>query len=447
MSAQLISRNNVVAGLFLILSIILAVAIAFILSDVQDKFAKRTEYLVRFPTNIGVTGLQPGADVTFGGLSIGRVRAIKENVATDSLTGVDVVRSHDVVIAVRSDLVLYEDAFADLTLPLLGGVSRINIASPGIGEYAGGPQDANPTLDPGEALRGRFAPSILTQLGFTTEEALAIKETIHEVREISANVNEVSESMKRMALELEPEFGEGVDDGRSTLANIRAFTERFNAEDDGWSVKVDSILANADEASAKIPPAIDDAKAALSDARAVIDENREKIASIMDNVDATTERVKLDTMDQIDELLDKGTLALGSYKDVADNANSILLSNKPKIAATLDSANDIGVQGKLFVEEIRSQPWRLLKKPSEEDLMREPIYEAARAYARAVSDLRIASEALDAAVLHAAANPNPEAVEEIRSIADVVDEAYGRYGQAERALLERLQTQSPTSNP
>lgn len=446
MSTQLVSRNNVVAGLFLILSIILAVFVAFMLSDVQDKFVKRTEYVVRFPTSVGVAGLQPGAEVTFGGLSVGKVRSIMENVVKDEMTGIDVVRSHDVVVALRTDLVLYEDAFADLTIPILGGISKLNIASAGTGGYEGGPADANGTLDPGEALRGRFAPSILTQLGFTTEEALAIKETIHEVRAISENVNDVSESMKRMALELEPEFGKGVDDGRSTLANIRAFTDRFNAED-GWSPKVDSILSSADDAAKKISPAIDEVQATVSDVRGIVDENRERVTSILENVDVTTARFKTTTMDEVDALLEKGSVALGSYRDIADNANSILLSNKPKIAATLDSASDIGVQGKLFVEEIRAQPWRLLKKPSEEDLLREPIYEAARSYARAVSDLRVASEALDAAVLNATSNPNPSAVEQIREIASVVDQAYGRYADAEKALLERLRTQSPTTRP
>ncbi|MFG0314193.1 MAG: hypothetical protein ACF8LL_08415, partial [Phycisphaerales bacterium] len=380
------------------------------------------------------------------GMTVGRVKSIHENMETDPATGLDIVRSHDVVIALSSDLVIYEDAYADLTLPLLGGVSRINIASPGSGAYEGGPEDANPTLDPGEALRGRFAPSILTQLGFTTEEALAIKETIHEVRGISENVGEVSESMKRMAQQLEPEFGKGVDDGRSTMANIRAFTERLNAED-GWAPKVDSILASADDAAKQITPVLDDAKSTIAEAKGMIEENRERVASILENVDVTTERVKSETMDQVDEMLEKGTLALGSYQDVALNANSILLSNKPKIAATLDSASDIGVQGKLFVEELRAQPWRLLKKPSEEDLLREPIYEAARSYARAVSDLRVASEALDAAVLNAASNPNPDAVEQIRDIAEVVDKAYGRYSDAEKALLERLRAGSPTTTP
>lgn len=446
MSTQLVSRNNVVAGLFLILSILLAVFVAFTLSDVLDRFERRTEYVVRFPTSIGVTGLQPGAEVTFGGLSIGKVRSISENIETDELTGVDVVRSHDVLVALRTDLVLYEDAYADLTIPILGGISKLNIASPGSGQYDGGPEDANGTLDAGEALRGRFAPSILTQLGFTTEEALAIKETIHEVNAISKNVNETSQSMKRMVLGLEPEFGKGVDDGRTTLENIREFTERFNAED-GWSPRVDSILSSADDAAKKFTPVIDDVQATVADAKGVIADNRERVTSILENVDATTERFQNQTMDEVEALLEKGSVALGSYKDVADNTNSILLSNKPKIAATLDSASDIGVQGSLLVEELRAQPWRLLKKPSEEDLLREPIYEAARTYARAVSDLRVASEALDAAVLNAAANPEPDAVGEIRSIADVVDEAYGRYAEAERALLERLRAGSPTTSP
>ena len=447
MSTQLISRNNVVAGLFLIVSILLAVFIAFTLSDVQDKFVKRTDYVVRFPTSVGVAGLQPGAEVTFGGLSVGKVKSISEKSEKDPETGIEIVRTHDVIVALSSDLVLYEDAYADLTLPLLGGVSRINIASPGTGGYEGGPTDANITLDPGEALRGRFAPSILTQLGFTTEEALAIKETIHEVRSISENVNEVSESMKRMALQLEPEFGQGIDDGRSTLENIRAFSENLNSEG-GWSSRVDSILTSADDAARKIEPVIDDAKSTISEAKGLIEESRPKVTSILDNVDATTERVKVETMEQVNELLDKGSLALGSYKDVADNANSILLTNKPKIASTLDSTRDIGVQGKLFVEELRAQPWRLLKKPSEDDLKREPIYEAARKYASAVSDLRAASEALDAAVLRAAqSGGGAQSVEEIREIAGVVDEAYGRYSDAERALLERLRTESPTPSP
>ncbi len=437
MSTQVVNRNNVVAGLFLMASIVLAVAIAFTLSDVKDKIGSRKEYVCRFPTSVGVAGLQAGADVTFGGLIVGKVRRINEHSRRDPQTGVEVTEALDVVVAVRADLVLYEDAYADLSPPVLGGVSKINLPSAGSGGYEGGPGDANVTLDEGETLRGRFAPSILAQLGFTTEEADAIKETIHRVRDISQQADEISARFARMAAVLEPEFSKGVDDGRSTMANIRAFSENLG-RGGAWSGRVDSILTRADTASGRLDTAIGDAQGAIKDARALIDENKQRVSTILEQVERTTRTFNETTTGQIDELLKKGSLALGSYKDVADNTNALIGANTPKINATLDSVRDIGVQGKLFVEEIRAQPWRLLQKPSKEDLEREPIYEAARAYAGAVADLRVASEALDAAVRAAGQKSTPANAAEVARIAGVVQEAYARYDRAERGLLKKL---------
>ncbi len=157
------------AGTFLIASIVLAVIISFLLSDIQSKFGSKKELIFRFPTTVGVQGLEAGASVTFGGLQVGTVKSLSQHTIVDSESGQEITLAHDVVVAVRSDLVIYEDAFADLTLPMLGGVSRINIPSAGTGSYEGGPEDPNSVLDEGEVLRGRFTPSILTQLGFTTE--------------------------------------------------------------------------------------------------------------------------------------------------------------------------------------------------------------------------------------------------------------------------------------
>jgi hypothetical protein len=446
MSLQVVNRNNVVAGFFLIASVLLAVAISFILSDITDKFGSKSNYVFRFPTSVGVTGLKPGAEVTFGGLSVGRVESIKAFTQIDAVSGVEVTVAHDVSVSVVSGLVLFENAYADLTLPMLGGVSKINIPSAGSGSFDGGPADANSVLDENEILRGRFAPSILTQLGFSTEDAIKIQETIDDIKQISTNANDVTASFKRMTTKLEPEFASGVDDGRSTMANIREFSEGFNGEN-GYSSRVDGILSSTQDAAEKFSPAIDDARSTINEAREVISENKTRVSRILDNVEQTTERVRFDSMGRIDELLEKGTLALGSYKDFADEASDMLDVNRPKISATLDSARGIGVHGELFLEEIRSQPWRLLKKPTQEDLEREPIYEAARAYADAVSDLRIASEALDAAVSHVSQTGTPANAADLARIANVVDEAYGRYEEAERGLLERLRSPSPSTSP
>jgi len=446
MGMQVVNRNNVVAGVFLIGSILLAVAISFILSDIQDKFGSKKSYVFRFSTVIGVAGLESGAQVTFGGLNVGTVKSIHAHSEVDPESGIEVTVAHDVEVALRSDLVLHEDAFADLTLPMLGGVSTINIPSAGKGSFEGGPEDANTLLDEGEVLRGRFAPSILTQLGFSTEDAEKIRTTIENIKQVSANANKVTASFERMTTSLEPDFIGGVDDGKTTMENIRAFTDRLNGEA-GWSGKVDGILTSTQTATDKISPAIDDAHGAIEDARSMIDENRPRVARILDNAEQTSERIRFDSMGKIDELLDKGTLALGSYKDVADNANNLIDINRPKINSTLDSTRDIGINGKLFVEEIRSQPWRLLNKPSKEDLEREPLYEAARAYAEAVSDLRVASEALDSAVSSASQGDSQANAIELARISRLIEEAYGRYEEAERGLLERLRQPDPSTMP
>ena len=444
MSKQVVNRNNVVAGMFFVGSVLLAVAISFLLSDISGKFGKKSEYVFRFSTDVGVTGLEAGAEITFGGLHVGRVEGITAHKAADPVSGIEVIVAHDVRVALVSDLVLHENAYADLMLPMLGGLSTINIPSAGTGSYVGGPEDENGLMDPGEVMRGRFAPSILTQLGFSTEEAEKIKASIDDVKAITGDARESTASVRRMTDALEPEFISGVDDGKSTIENVRAFSEQLNGED-GWSGRVDGILVKAEGASAKLEPTIDEARATLVDARAVIAESKPKVLEILDNVTETTEQFKLESLAKMDALIEKGSLALGSYKDLADDARLIVSESRPKIDSTLDSARDIGVNSKMMIEELRAQPWRLLKKPTKEELLREPIYEAARAYASAVSDLRIASEALDAAVGRVAEAGSSVNASDLARISKVVEEAYGRYEVAENGLLERLMSSVPTN--
>ncbi|MCA9302573.1 MAG: MCE family protein [Phycisphaerales bacterium] len=444
MSVAVIKKNNVMAGSFLLASIILALVIAFVLGDFLGSFGDKAEYSVRFPTSVGVVGLKSGAEVTFAGLPVGQVVAVEPELVKDPNSGVMIPSAMLVRISIDSDIRLHEDAFADLSPPILGGVSRINFTSAGAGSYEGGPSDADGLLQPGEILRGRFAPSILAQLGFTSEQADQIKDTIARAQSISANADEITASIRRMANTLEPEFGSGVSDGRMTIANIRAFTDKLNSEG-GWASRVDGVLSKADGVMDDVSVISSDAKATTNSVREMIDTNRGRIDSIIANVDETTANIrgKIDpTTERLNELLEKGTLALGSYNEVAGNANALLLDARPKIDATLDNVRMASTQGNLFLEEVRSQPWRLLAKPKKEDLEREPLYEAARTYASAVGDLRAASEALDAAV---SGQVTGVSASDIARIAQVVDAAYGRYENAERGLLEVLKLPTDAS--
>lgn len=443
--SSVVSRNNVLAGVFVVASLMLAVAIAVILGDALDSLGAKHQYVVRFPTSVGVTGLQPGASVTFAGLPVGKVVTITPNApegqAADSM---------DVLIALDARIVLHEDAFADLSPPLLGGVSRINFASAGEGSIAPGSPDAqlasnnaNGLLDEGEAVRGRFAPSILAQLGFTVEDAQRIKAAIADVEVITANVRHTSDRVDRMANELEPKFSRALADATDAVADVRTFAGRFISED-GWGGRIENILTSAEDTVAKGPVIVEDVRTGIASARRILDDNAETVSRILGNVEITTERVRFQTMDQAEELLRQGTLALASAKDVADNTNGLITEARPEIGIALTNTRALSQQARLFLDEVRAQPWRLLKQPPQKDLEREPLYAAARSYARAVADLRAASEALDSAVRGTGPDAgSPQSPTEIAKIAQAVQAAYGDYEQAERALLETLRTTNP----
>lgn len=441
-----VNKNNVLAGSFVIAGIILAVALSFILGDIAGKFGDKASYIVRFPTTVGVTGLQPGAEVTFAGMSVGEVESVAMQTENHAELGVDVPVAMDVYIKLDANLVLYEDAIADLAPPILGGVSKINIASAGTGpsEWS---TDNGPILNEGEILKGRFAPSILRQVGFTAEETQKILDMIDKfpiwtqnITDTTDNVSETTERISRMAAKLEPNFNSGVDDGRSTIENIKLFTDKLHG-DDGWSGKVDNIMTSVEDASSNIKPTIEEAKATISAAHEVLDENRGKIGRILDNVEQSTEAVRFQTIDKVNSLLADGSLAVGSFNDTLSEVKGVVSENRTTIGATMVNARQISLQGKLFLEEIRAQPWRLLKKPSDADLRREPLYEAARTYASAVAELRTASESLDTAVrMQGGDNINSadELAAELLRLASVVDQAYSRYETAERGLLSLL---------
>ena len=435
MSVSIVRKNNVMAGFFVIGSIALAVVISVILGEFD--LGEKREYLVRFPTDVGVGGLQTGADVTFGGLSVGRVTGV-----TPVRTGDDpdaTVTHIDARIAIDASIVLYEDAKGDLSPPLLGGLSSINFRTPGGSALNSLNPDPDGILNDGEIVEGRYAPSILTQLGFPPEYVDRIKEVVDNARTISNSAIESVDRVNEMTRKLNEQFGEGVDDGATILANLSSFSDNLG-EGGRWSEGVDSIIADTDKVTAKLPGAIDEARGTIESVRTLVDVNAMRVRRILDNTERATERLNSETFDKVHAMIERGSVALANFDEGVLEVNELIRHNRPAIDDTISNIERTSLTARLAAEEFRAQPWRLLSQPDKEELEREPLYAAARSYASAVSELRDASRALDDAVETSAKNPGrPEEIRErFERLAGVVENAYERYEEAERALLERL---------
>src|SRR5205823_793301 len=127
------------------------------------------KFFVRFTMEDGATGLKDGSPVQLGGQQIGRVvRVDFSKNANGEATALDVL------VEVRGDLTLYENAGVYLQLPLLGTLSSINISSVGspMAVHAG----ASPAIEENEVVSGHVAPpGFLAQAGFGSEQAAQLR--------------------------------------------------------------------------------------------------------------------------------------------------------------------------------------------------------------------------------------------------------------------------------
>lgn len=432
--AQRSSKNNLAAGLFLLASLAMALAISFWLGGIGDRMGSKAAYAVRFPMDVGVGGLQPGSKVTLAGLEVGRVVEVARH--TESERVVAMVAT----IKIDSNVTLYADATAYLVQPILGGVAAINVASVGLD---GGP------LDEGATISGGIAPGLLAQIGLGAAQAEQIFTIMDNIESATTDANELIARLDQVAAAFATDAEGSATDLRGVLADARAFSSRFTG-DNGWQTQINTILDDGEQSVGRLPEITDSLKRAADNADEMLAENRPKLGRVMTDAEALMSRARFETAVRFEELLDEGVLAAASYREIGDRFNVMLTREYPQVRRTLANVRETSDQAKMAVGELRTQPWRLLDAPSGAELAKEPLYAAARSYAVAVADLRAASEALENAVGSAASRAQAGAESTLASdrgvpsaaalaeIAAEVDAAFARYQDAERALLEKM---------
>jgi ABC-type transporter Mla subunit MlaD len=404
------------------------VIISIIISGAQRRLVARDEYAVRFPIVHGAPGLRDGATVTLGGQPVGWVISI------DFHTPGAVPEAVDVTILVASSIPLYPNALVHLERPLLGTMTTVNIASPG-------DPSAGPRLQPGAVIPGGMAPpALLAQAGFGPDQAQQLRAMVDQAADIVARIN-------RMTAELETSLEADMGRIRRSLDDIASITADFRQRMPEWTQRIDSMLAQGDRAAARIGPLTEQAETALADAQRVmrdlsdtVESNRERIDRIIANVDEATTRLNLESVPMISRVIGEVGEGIAHFREAGQMFNSLFLEQAPNIRRILANFRLAADQFRLTSVEVRRSPWRLLYQPRTRELEEELFYDAARTYAQAVSDLREASESLEAiaradAVGRVAPTVHVETVEEIQRR---LQEAFGRYEEAERELLRQM---------
>ncbi len=418
MSTRSQKRNNAVAGLFLSVAVVLGASIIIVLSGVS--FGATQLIRVAFSIQQGAAGLQPGSTVTLGGLDVGKVTSLK--IETDPQTGA--VSQLVADVRIRSSLKLYSDAKMELVLPLLGGTSLLNITSVGVG-----PNE----LTESDIIQATMAlPTFLAQAGYGPDQAQQVRAIIDNVYELTVQVRDFSNVVT-------PELKEQIDALGRIMAEAEQIADDVTVVYPQWRDNISSTLASAEAASDRLDGVVTriddtarDAGLLVNESREMLADNRPGIDAIVANTESLTEKIDQQTIEEFNE-------TLRTINADLDQIMAWMRENWPgvrKIVSNMRLASD---QLKLTMIEVRRAPWRLLYQPGKKELETELLYDSARTYAEAVSDLRAASEELE--VLQAAAQAAPIAgiePEQIQRISAELDKAFERYHRAETDFLSRL---------
>lgn len=421
MSSKRAKRNNILAGLLVIFSVSAIVAVVIILGGALEAFGKR-DYTVRFPIETGAEGIEVGSRVTVGGVNVGTVKGRRFAMDNGGIAGIDVT------IAIEKSIPLRQGTIAYLQLPILGGTASINFSRLGDGD----------PLTETELIEGKMAPpGILSSTGFGEQQADSLRKIIKTVEDTALRVNSIT---SRFEEQIEPQ--------------ITQIISSTNEHYPTWLERVDSITANADETVAKgteiarqVEQRVELFGELVADARRLIEDNRESIRAGLDNFEQSnanaldvTERAR-DFMTRLNgeisdkavAILDSGRAGLDEAAEVIASADSILGEQRPHIRASLANFRLASDQLRDTLIEVRRSPWRLLYRPDTRELEYELLYDAARAYAGAVTNLRGAAESLEA--VSAAKNPDEN---EVATLLTEVERAFERYRQAEEFFLQQL---------
>ena len=422
--------THIRAGAFVFAALAIFIVVLITLAGGSSLWRRTSAYMIRFPLSMGATGLDEGSDVRVGGRSVGAVGRIDLAFDDPDRPPVGV----DVTIRVERSIPVFTDAVGFLERPLFGSNSVINFPS------LGGADGAQ-RLAVGGRISGQIAPpEILRNAGYGPEQSEQLRGILDRLDSIASRADSVAREFEESIF---PEFQRAADD-------IATITTDARDRSSTWFDRADEISAELMVISQQANDAVADARGFIGDVRGVLDENRDSFNRTIANVeraseqaDALTARLNEQTLDLLNGMLEEGRARVVEAGDLLDNAAALLREEEPEVRTSLANLRLASEQMKLTMGEVRRSPWRLLYRPKTRELEYEMLYDSARTYAAAVSDLRAASESLESVIGSDGSRLASDGAPISEYLARIAD-AFEKYHAAEESFLDTLiQQQQP----
>lgn len=422
-----LARNNVRAGVFVTLGLLLMVAVVLILSDVITPLLRQERnYAVTYPVAVGIGNLRTGSEVRVGGMNLGTVTEVRPVIDEQE----DRFGLIEVVFEIDRRVRLFEDALVFVSSPIIGAESWVEITS------VGTPAAGDPPLG---VIEGSTKAGLLG--GLLGPDADVVMRRVVDFSEVLGRVPDDYDAHVVPVLE---GAHAAIEDVEASAGDVRAIVgEARQQRWPTWADKVDEVLTWANEATRRLDTAMDEARALFSDGRAMVSENRPAIDETIENTRVASEQMRSAGERVNTELVAKAEAFLDDARATVDDARAALAAVRADyegwtvaIDDTLGSAALASQQLKLATLEIRRSPWKLLYRPTEKELEHELLYESTRAFAMAATDLRAATESAERVLALSGGEIADDTT--ARRIAESLASSFERYEQAQKRLFEAI---------
>ena len=305
-------------GALVVLSAVVLCATVYFLGSAQ--FGRtRTPYYAYFKY---AGGLDPGTDVLFGGISVGKVTAVRPDANDPTRIEVDLEVKQGTPVNAKS-------------MAKLGSVSLMS--SPVLSITTG--TNDSPRLQAGAVI--------------PTQETVSLDDM---QREVAA----IAESAQKLITAVHTDVDNITGDTRQVLANVNDLTGEANRR------HVAQILANSDAMIARTSPQIDRIATNVETLTAKMGPTVDNVNSTVTNANGTITVLRDRTQTDLIEL----QKTLVEVRSLAENLQAVVHTNQQNIQYTLENIRMTTDHLNDFTESVNERPWSLIriKQPKDREV-------------------------------------------------------------------------------
>jgi ABC-type transporter Mla subunit MlaD len=442
-------RNRALAGGFLLAAMAAALAVLVLLGGWDAWFQDVQILRVRFRA---APNLKVGSPVLLAGHPVGRVEKIllvpvtlpaPKNDEAAAPAGKPAVPEApitvyrvEVMASLPRTYVIHKDARVVIVQALVGQSAAVNIENVGRGEPAG------------EFLEGQEASvfaEAASELGIGEGERQDIGDIIHDFKVVAATLRADLPGIVDKLKTTSADLAEGSKKASDALTKVHLVLDENRENVKAAIASAKSATEKVDQGTGEvvknITAASGDVKAASGDVRAIVAENRDDIRQTVQHLHGTAQKADKDIGAIVANAHAASAdlkVAVADFRTIAGDTKALVATNRANLATTLQNFRETSDHLLALAKEVRRAPWRLFATPDKQEVESLNLYDSARAFAQAATDLQGVADTLQV-MLEArdrGVEVNPEVLKEMLKR---LEETFAKYQEAEKTILKEFQ--------